>query len=495
MQEREQQFGFAPYPPHTLLGRRGQLLQRTAGTVGQLHPFQVGPQALHRVQVGGVGGQVFDLEPLVLGGRPSAHRDTGVGGQVVPDHDHRPAAAQQPLQPTNDPEQLVGVVGALAQVKRQPGIRPVGAVAAHPRQRDPLAAPHPMPKDRGVAPGRPGATHRWGQCRAGLVDKAAPRALLCRPFLIRGHSSARQRAISASSRSLARRAGRCGLHWWRRSSHHTCPRVVADPPQPPDHLGDPRQRPQVGVEPVSLGAGQQGAFHPPPVPVGQARGAAPATGNTLALYAARDLSRAFGASLVLQANVPVPDYTIPASAAQPGTGSTLDTLDCRFVNASTQVGDSLWQVHSTAFSAAVSLATPRFYEINTATNSLNQTGQFFASNTSHDWNASIAANPAGEAFVDWSSTDPPNGTNPQVRFSGRQPSDPSGVIPAGDVLCSSQAAYDGERWGDYSAMTLDPQPAVVGGNVCDPDRTAWFVNEKVIDPGNWGTCIGAISFC
>src|SRR6266542_2439528 len=223
--------------------------------------------------------------------------------------------------------------------------------------------------------------------------------------------------------------------------------------------------------------------------------AAPATGNTLALYAARDLSRAFGASLVLQANVPVPDYTIPASAAQPGTGSTLDTLDCRFVNASTQVGDSLWQVHSTAFSAAVSLATPRFYEINTATNSLNQTGQFFASNTSHDWNASIAANPAGEAFVDWSSTDPPNGTNPQVRFSGRQPSDPSGVIPAGDVLCSSQAAYDGERWGDYSAMTLDPQPAVVGGNVCDPDRTAWFVNEKVIDPGNWGTCMGGISFC
>src|SRR6266542_3520217 len=64
--------------------------------------------------------------------------------------------------------------------------------------------------------------------------------------------------------------------------------------------------------------------------------AAPATGNTLALYAARDLSRAFGASLVLQANVPVPDYTIPASAAQPGTGSTLDTLDCRFVNASPQ---------------------------------------------------------------------------------------------------------------------------------------------------------------
>ena len=35
------------------------------------------------------------------------------------------------------------------------------------------------------------------------------------------------------------------------------PGVVADPGEPPDHLGDPWQGPQVGVEPVAFLAGQQ----------------------------------------------------------------------------------------------------------------------------------------------------------------------------------------------------------------------------------------------
>lgn len=40
------------------------------------------------------------------------------------------------------------------------------------------------------------------------------------------------------------------------------PRVVADAGEPPDHLGDPRQGPQVGVEPVGFRAGQQGRAPP-----------------------------------------------------------------------------------------------------------------------------------------------------------------------------------------------------------------------------------------
>jgi hypothetical protein len=43
------------------------------------------------------------------------------------------------------------------------------------------------------------------------------------PPLIRGHSWARQRAISTSSRSMARRAGRCTLQSSRRSRRHTWP--------------------------------------------------------------------------------------------------------------------------------------------------------------------------------------------------------------------------------------------------------------------------------
>lgn len=54
------------------------------------------------------------------------------------------------------------------------------------------------------------------------------------------------------------------------------PGVVADPGEPPDHLGDPWQGPQVGVNPLRYRAGQQGVLHPLPVAVRQPRGSAPA---------------------------------------------------------------------------------------------------------------------------------------------------------------------------------------------------------------------------
>jgi hypothetical protein len=38
------------------LGRRDDVVEGVAGEVGQLHPLEVGPQRLDRVQVRGVGG-------------------------------------------------------------------------------------------------------------------------------------------------------------------------------------------------------------------------------------------------------------------------------------------------------------------------------------------------------------------------------------------------------------------------------------------------------
>jgi hypothetical protein len=72
--------------------------------------------------------------------------------------------------------------------------------------------------------------------------------------LILGHSWARQRAISASSRSMARRAGRCTLQSSRRSRRHTCPGVEADTGELLDRRRDAAQRPQLGVEPERLRA-------------------------------------------------------------------------------------------------------------------------------------------------------------------------------------------------------------------------------------------------
>jgi len=212
--------------------------------------------------------------------------------------------------------------------------------------------------------------------------------------------------------------------------------------------------------------------------------AAQPSGSALQLYGLHDSSRA-DISLTGPVDVPVDAYDMPPSAQQPSpcleNNETLDTLDSRFVNAGTQVGDSLWQVHTINL---VGFSAPRFYQINTATNSVIQSGFFFASGTSFDFNASIVANSDNDVFLNWSSTDPPPGINAQVRFSGCDHNVGSCVPGAGFALITSPTCYILHRWGDYSAVTVDP---------LNP-RQAWLVNETIISQVDWGSQIGSIAF-
>jgi hypothetical protein len=189
--------------------------------------------------------------------------------------------------------------------------------------------------------------------------------------------------------------------------------------------------------------------------------------------------------------IPVPTFSLPPYAVQPGANQMLDTLDARFENASTQIGNSLFQVHTVAYSG---LATPRFYEFDTLNNRVIQSGMFYGSATSNDFNASIAANRFKDVFVTWSSTDAPHNVNAQVRVAGRLHTDPPGVIANGSPLYTSATFLTGEpsswnplvqRWGNYSAVSLDP---------ADPrGATAWIVNEYVLTNNLWGSRISRIS--
>jgi hypothetical protein len=106
------------------------------------------------------------------------------------------------------------------------------------------------------------------------------------------------------------------------------------------------------------------------------------------LYTLRRSNRPAAATLT-RSRIRVPAFEIPPSASQPGTGGLIDSADARFVTASTQVGRSLFQVHTINVGGR---PMPRFYEFNTARGTVIQSGTFAASATSHDWNASIAAN-------------------------------------------------------------------------------------------------------
>jgi hypothetical protein len=98
--------------------------------------------------------------------------------------------------------------------------------------------------------------------------------------------------------------------------------------------------------------------------------------------------------------------------------------------------------------------------------------------------------------VTWSATDlgsrVTQGFFPQIRASGRLHTDPLGEIPPGSLIFQSPTALTGnfdpllnaQRWGDYSAVTVDP---------LDP-KCAWGVNEKVNAPVQWGSRFFRICF-
>ena len=212
--------------------------------------------------------------------------------------------------------------------------------------------------------------------------------------------------------------------------------------------------------------------------------AAPPSGTSLSKYTVTNTSRA-GIGLTGPVSITVPSYSVPPSASQPGTSKLLDTSDSRFVNASTQSGNDLWQTHTIALG---SFPAPKFYRLNTSTNTVSQSGFYFASGTSDDFNASIAANDAGDCFVTWTSTDASVGRNAQVRLSGKLNADAG--ITAGPNAFTSPTFYhpsadNPERWGDYSAVTTDPLNAA----------NAWLVNEKVNASGLlWGSRIVRFGF-
>jgi len=214
--------------------------------------------------------------------------------------------------------------------------------------------------------------------------------------------------------------------------------------------------------------------------------AAPPSGATLTKYTATNTSHPSSTRLV-QSTVTVPSYTVPPNARQSGTAQVVDTSDSRFVNASTQNGTDLWQTHTINL---FGFPSAFFYRINTANNALKQSGFYYASKTSDDFNASITANAAGNCFVTWTSTDASVRVNAQVRFSGKLSADPQ--ITAGTAGFTSPTFLSGnldpgfgaQRWGDYSAVTLDPSNGAI----------AWLVNEKINSNSIWGSRIITIGF-
>jgi hypothetical protein len=192
-------------------------------------------------------------------------------------------------------------------------------------------------------------------------------------------------------------------------------------------------------------------------------------------------------------NVPVAAFTEACGGGtcipQPGTTQTLDSLGDRLMYrlAYRNFGDheALVVNHSVTSGSSVGV---RWYEIRSPGSSptIYQEGTF-APDSGYRWMGSIAMDQAGDIALGYSVSDG-NTVYPAIRYAGRVPGDPLGSLESEASIFEGPGAQTGglTRWGDYSAMSVDPVD----------DCTFWFTSEYLPSNGsfNWATRIASFKF-
>ena len=74
-----------------------ELDQIIGAVVGQVATLDIPPDLFDRIEVWGVWGQVFDMQPIALGGKVRAELLAAMGTKVVPNQSHG-LAAEMPVQ-------------------------------------------------------------------------------------------------------------------------------------------------------------------------------------------------------------------------------------------------------------------------------------------------------------------------------------------------------------------------------------------------------------
>jgi Ca2+-binding RTX toxin-like protein len=110
-------------------------------------------------------------------------------------------------------------------------------------------------------------------------------------------------------------------------------------------------------------------------------------------------------------------------------------------------------------------------------------GATHAPDAVHRWMGSAALNGAGDMAVGYSVSDATS-VFPGIRYAGRLSTDPINTLPQGEFTMVNGASSSGAtRWGDYSAMAVDPVD----------DCTFWYTAEYMAAAGR-RTRVGAFKF-
>ena len=204
-------------------------------------------------------------------------------------------------------------------------------------------------------------------------------------------------------------------------------------------------------------------------------------------------------------NVTTPTWWAQYSGANgdaPSPANSLDTLYPRLMmqNQYTNIGgvESLWDSHTAGAGNPTSSvnsaqAAVRYYQLTVTggnvASTATQSYTYSPDTTLYRFMPSAAVNSVGDMAIGYSGSN--SSTNPVIRYGGRLSGDPlnsitqtEATLVAGTGTQSGSCGSTCTRWGDYSAMTLDPDGC-----------TFWYAQEYYQVTGlNDNTRIGAFRF-
>lgn len=189
-------------------------------------------------------------------------------------------------------------------------------------------------------------------------------------------------------------------------------------------------------------------------------------------------------------DITVASYTNPGADIPEQSGNDLDPIRFRLMMQWQYRNfggtESLWG--NQTVDAGAGIYGIRWYEIRDPNGSptVHQQGTY-QPDTNHRWIGGLAVDQFGNMAVGYSVSSA--AMFPAIRYSGRLAGDPLGTLPQGEASIiegtGAQTGFVGNRWGDYTSMTVDPVD----------DCTFWYTNEYYATSGDeWKTRIGVFSF-
>ena len=175
--------------------------------------------------------------------------------------------------------------------------------------------------------------------------------------------------------------------------------------------------------------------------------------------------------------------------SQPGTTVKIDSASWwpmqRLVYRNFGTHESLYGTWTVDVTGTPDLAAPRWFELRRTggtggTWTIYQQGTYSPSGD-HRWMGSIAADREGNVALGYSVLNATTTLYPSIRYTVRAAGDPLGTMQAEQTLHVGGGSQTGSagRWGDYSAMNIDPTD----------DCTFWFTTEFIETTGaaTWKT--------